>query len=323
MIISRTPFRISFVGGGTDLQDFYRQEYGAVVSVAIDKYMYITVNKRFDHTLRISYSRTEIVEHASEIQHPIIREALKRVGIDHGIEITSVADIPAQTGLGSSSAFTVGLLNALYAFKGVFRSAQQLAEEACHIEIDILKEPIGKQDQYAVAFGGMNHIQFNPDETVFVNPVICPKAVKQELRDNLLLFYTGQTRQAGSVLKEQKKNTADKLETLKAMRAMVDPFRVTMMEGKQLTKVGTLLHDGWNFKKHMAGAISNREIDCYYQQAMEAGALGGKILGAGGGGFLLFFCERQNQSRLKEALFALRHVPFDFEPEGSKIIFVG
>lgn len=323
MIISRTPFRISFVGGGTDLQDFYRQEYGAVVSVAIDKYMYITVNKRFDHTLRISYSRTEIVEHASEVQHPIIREALKRVGIDHGIEITSVADIPAQTGLGSSSAFTVGLLNALYAFKGVFRSAQQLAEEACHIEIDILKEPIGKQDQYAVAFGGMNHIQFNPDETVFVNPVICPKAVKQELRDNLLLFYTGQTRQAGSVLKEQKKNTADKLETLKAMRAMVDPFRVTMMEGKQLTKVGTLLHDGWNFKKHMAGAISNREIDCYYQQAMEAGALGGKLLGAGGGGFLLFFCERQNQNRLKEALSTLRHVPFDFEPEGSKIIFVG
>lgn len=323
MIISRTPFRISFVGGGTDLCDFYKDDFGAVVSVTIDKYMYITVNKRFDNSIRVSYSRTEIVDHVSEISHPIVREALKAVGIEHGVEITSVADIPAQTGLGSSSAFTVGLLNALYAYKGVFRSAQELAAEACRIEIDILGEPIGKQDQFSVAFGGMNHIQFNQDETVFVNPIICPREVKKELKDNLVLFYTGQTRKASSVLNEQKSNTAKRKDTLFAMRDLVDSFRKKMIEGKKLSEIGDLLHLGWEYKKSMAGGISNNEIDEYYQIAQENGALGGKILGAGGGGFLLFYCERHNQQRLKEALAELRAIPFDFEPEGSKIIFVG
>lgn len=323
MIISRTPFRISFVGGGTDLRDFYSREYGAVISVGIDKYMYITVNKRFDHTIRVSYSQTEIVDHVDELRHPIIKQALRRTGIQSGIEITSVADIPAQTGLGSSSAFTVGLLNALYAYKGVFRSAQQLAEEACHIEIDLLGEPIGKQDQYAVAFGGMNHIQFNPDETVYVNPIICPRELKKELKENLLLFYTGKTRQASSVLNEQKKNTTNRIDTLVSMRDMVEQFRKRMLEGKSLNELGSLLHAGWEYKKKMAGGISSGEIDHYYEIAQENGALGGKILGAGGGGFLLFFCERHNQQRLKEALKELREVNFDFEPEGSKIIFVG
>lgn len=323
MIISRTPFRISFVGGGTDLRDFYSREYGAVISATIDKYMYITVNKRFDHTIRASYSRTEIVDHVTELKHPIIREALKLTGIEHGIEITSVADIPAQTGLGSSSAFTVGLLNALYAYKGIFRSAQELAEEACHIEIDLLKEPIGKQDQYAVAFGGMSHIQFNADETVFVNPIICPREVKKELKENLLLFYTGQTRQASSVLSEQKSNIGKRLDTLNSMRDMVEDFRVKMLEGKNLSDIGIILHEGWEYKKKMAGGISNSDIDDYYNIARDNGVLGGKILGAGGGGFLLFFCERHNQQRVRDVLSKLREIPFDFEPQGSKIIFVG
>lgn len=324
MIISRTPFRISFVGGGTDLRDYYQNDdYGAVISSTIDKYMYITVNKRFDSTIRASYAHTEIVNHASEINHPIIREALRATGIDHGVEITSIADIPAQTGLGSSSAFTVGLLHALYAYRGVFRSAQDLAEEACRIEIDILHEPIGKQDQYAVAFGGVNHIQFNKDESVFVNPVICPREVKKELKENLLLFYTGQTRKASSVLSEQKKNTANRSNILKSMREMVDGFRQIVEEGRQLSNVGLLLHEGWAFKKMMAGGISTPHIDQYYERAVDAGALGGKVLGAGGGGFLLFYCERHNQTRLREELKELREIQFQFEPEGSKIIFVG
>jgi len=323
MIISRTPFRISFVGGGTDMHEFYKHEYGAVLSASIDKYMYITVNKRFDSTLRVSYSQTEIVGHSSEIKHPIVREALKAAGIDHGVEITSVADIPAQTGLGSSSAFTVGLLNALYAYKGVFRSAEALANEACKIEIDILGEPIGKQDQYAVAFGGMNHIQFNSDETVFVNPIICPSTIKKEFKENLLMFYTGQTRKASSVLSEQKKNIHNKIDTLLSMRNLVDDFKQKMLEGTQLSQIGNLFHEGWEHKKTMAGGISNSEIDGYYQAARDNGALGGKVLGAGGGGFLLLYCERQNQLRVREALGNLREIDFAFEPQGSKIIFVG
>lgn len=323
MIISRTPFRISFAGGGTDLREFYSRESGAVISVTIDKYMYVTVNKRFDSTLRVSYSSTEIVNHAEEIKHPIVRECLKAVGIEHGLEITSIADIPAQTGLGSSSAFTVGLLNALYAYKGIFRSAQQLANEACRIEIQELGEPIGKQDQYAVAFGGMNHIQFNMDETVFVNPIICPQEVKRELKENLLLFYTGQTRSASSILCEQKKNMNHRQDILLAMRNQVEEFRAKVQEGKCLVDIGFLLHRGWEYKKLMASGISNSEIDVYYRLATKNGALGGKILGAGGGGFLLLFCEHQHQQRVRTVLSDLQEVMFDFEPQGSKIIFVG
>ena len=323
MIISRTPFRISFVGGGTDLREFYGKGYGAVVSVAIDKYMYVTVNERFDHTIRVSYSKTEIVEKAEDIRHPIVREALKLVGIKNGIEITSIADIPSKTGLASSSAFTVGLLNALYAFKGVYKSASDLAKEACHLEIDVLGEPIGKQDQYAVAFGGMNHIRFNADETVFVDPIICPKEIKRELKDNLLLFYTGQTREAGSVLGEQKSNTEKKLDTLMLMRNMVDNFKMKMIEGKKISDIGSLLDDAWKYKKKMATNISNQEINNYYEQAKDNGAIGGKILGAGGGGFLLIFAERQNQGKVRKALKSLREVEFQFEQQGSSIIFVG
>jgi D-glycero-alpha-D-manno-heptose-7-phosphate kinase len=194
MIITRTPFRISFVGGGTDFRDFYRNEPGAVVSAAINKYMYIVVNKRFDSTIRVCYSKTEIVNRVEELQHPIIREAMKLVGLDGGIEIMSIADVPAGTGLGSSGSFTVGLLNALYAYKGSLKSAEELAQDASRIEMDILGEPIGKQDQYAAAYGGLRYIQFNPDESTFVQMIMCPRDFTEQLRRNLLLFYTGNTR---------------------------------------------------------------------------------------------------------------------------------
>lgn len=323
MIISRTPFRISFFGGGTDIPDYYKKDYGEVVSITIDKYMYITVNKRFDDTIRVSYSQTEIVNHVNDIKHGIVREALKLTNITHGIEITSIADIPAKTGMGSSSVFTVGLLNALYAYKGVFKSAQELAEEACYIEMGLLEEPIGKQDQYAAAFGGMNHIQFNADESVFVNPIICSKDVKKEFKANLMLFYTGQERQASSVLSEQKQNTYKKFDVLTEMREMVKLFRGKMVDGTNISSIGTLLNDAWKCKKQMASNISNSSINEYYDIAIQNGALGGKILGAGGGGFLLLYVERQNQKRVSEVLNSLKKVEFDYEPQGSKIIFVG
>lgn len=322
MIISKTPLRISFFGGGTDLKDYYSKETGAVVSTAIDKYIYITVNKRFDNSIRISYSKTEIVNHINEIQHPIIKQALKLVGIDKGIEITSIADIPAKTGLGSSSTFTVGLLNALYAYKGIYVNAETLAKQACQIEIDILKEPIGKQDQYAAAYGGLNYIQFNNDETVFVNPIISSKETKDYFNENLLLFYTGITRGASEVLNDQKKNTANKMENLNSMKLLVEDLRGILLEGKDLSQIGRKLNESWVLKKGMSDKISNNCIDENYNLAIKNGAIGGKVLGAGGGGFLLFYCEPHNHERLTNALSDLQLVPFKFEPQGSKIIFI-
>lgn len=323
MIISRTPYRISFAGGGTDLGEFYRNNtFGSVVNTAIDKYIYITVSKRFDQSIRLSYTRTEIVDCAENIRHPIVRSALKLTGIDTGIEITSIADIPASTGLGSSSSFAVGLLNALYAYKGVYRSARQLAEEACSIEIDMLKEPIGKQDQYAAAYGGINCITFNSDESVFVEPLICSRELKEELNHNLIMFYTGITRSTSNILDEQKKNTSANAAALLSMRDMASEFKEIILSGKNLNYIGEMLDRSWKVKKGLAGKITNSEIDDCYDLALKNGALGGKILGAGGGGFLLFYCEKFNQGKLIEALKPLRHVPFKFEPHGSGIIFV-
>ena len=324
MIISRTPFRVSFVGGGTDLPDFYRFKPGAVVSTAIDKYMYITVNKRFDDTIRVSYSKTEIVNRVAEIKHPIVREALKLVAITKAIEIVSIADVPAGTGLGSSSSFTVGLLNALYAYRGVLKSAEELAREACHIEIDILGEPIGKQDQYIAAYGGLRHIQFNPDETVFIEMVMCPKGYKGELSRNLMLFYTGDCRQANSILKEQKANTEqpDKRKILTQMRDLALEMKHCLVNNSALDTFGGLLHQGWMLKRGLVSSISNTQIDEYYDRALAAGALGGKIVGAGGGGFLLLCCPLEKQEKVQEALSRLVPMAFSFEPEGSKIIYV-
>lgn len=323
MIISRTPFRISFSGGGTDLKEFYKHEPGAVTSTTIDKYMYVTVNKRFDHTIRVSYSHTEIVDSVDEIKHPIVRETLKLVGLTDSLEITSIADIPAGTGVGSSSSFTVGLLHALYAYKGQHVTAEQLADEACKIEIDILGEPIGKQDQYAAAYGGLQHIQFNPDESVYVDPVICTKETKKMLSNNLLLFYTGITRKSSKILREQKNNTKAKLNYLRAIRDLSYRIRDILIRGTDLDEFGGVLHQNWLLKKQLVDSISNDKIDEYYRKARDAGASGGKILGAGGGGFLVLCCEEQRQKKVREILSELKELPFDLEPQGSKIIYVG
>jgi D-glycero-alpha-D-manno-heptose-7-phosphate kinase len=324
VIITRTPFRVSFVGGGTDLPDFYQVEPGAVVSTAINKYMYIVVNKRFDDTIRISYSKTEIAKDVEQIQHPIVREALKLTGITRGIEVVSIADVPAGAGLGSSSSFTVGLLNALYAYKEVLKSAEELAREACHIEIDIVGEPIGKQDQYIAAYGGLRYIQFNPDETVFTEPVIYASQNRDELSQNLLLFYSGETRAAGSILMKQKANMrqGDKLELLREMRDMAAELKTHLNNHSSPDILGRFLHRGWLLKKQLSDGISNDRIDEYYAKAIKAGALGGKVLGAGGGGFLLLYCLKENQVMVQQALSDLPLTRLLLEPEGSKIIYV-
>ncbi len=322
MIISRTPFRLSFAGGGTDLQSYYRSGYGQVLSTTIDKYMYITVNRSFDDSIRISYNKTEIVAHASEVRHPIVRAALERLGLEHGLEIISMADIPSGTGLGSSSSFTVGLLNALYAYQGVFVSPERLAAEACEIEIDILKEPIGKQDQYIAAYGGINVIRFNADETVFVNPVICTRDTKDALNEHLAMFYTGDTRRASDILKQHAERAKDNQQRLTAMRDLSGEVAQVLTEGTHLSRVGDIMHAGWELKRGVADGVSNNAIDQVYRAARSAGALGGKIAGAGGGGFLFLFVEKQNRRRVAEAA-GLREIPFRLEPQGSKILYVG
>ncbi len=322
MIITRTPFRISFVGGGSDIREFYRHTPGIVISTAINKYMYITVKRRFEDTFRISYHKTEIVERIEDIQHPIVREALKLAGINCGLEITSIGDIPAGTGLGSSSSFTVGLLNALFALNGKLKSAEELARLACKIEIDILKEPIGKQDQYIAAYGGMRRIQFNQDETVFVDMVLHKTDVIRKLGENLLMFYTGGKRSASPILSEQKKNCSDNMSYLEKIRDLTYEFYDCLTNGNDISRVGRLLHKNWRLKKRLAHNISNNRLDALYQKALSAGAVGGKLLGAGGDGFLLFYAEGPHRNRIKKAL-GLRYVPFEFEPEGSKIIYIG
>jgi len=322
MIISRTPLRISFAGGGTDLSAFYKNQPGAVTSTAINKYLYVTINKKFDNRIRVSYSKTENVDHVDDLHHGLVREAMKLTGLDRGVEITTIADIPSRgTGLGSSSSLTVGLLNALYAYQGVMRSRQTLANEACQIEIDILGEPIGKQDQYIAAYGGIQYIQFNPDESVYVDPVICSPKTKLALEKHMLLFYTGITRKASKILTKQIKNTGKKSENLKKMKELSEKVRDSICKNK-VNDVGKYLHRGWLYKKELANGISNPIIDEYYVKALSVGALGGKILGAGGGGFLLIFCELKNQERVKMALKELPVVPIKLEPQGSKIIYV-
>ena len=321
MIISRTPLRVSFAGGGTDIGDFYRAHGGAVTSTAISKYMYVTVNRKFDSAIRLSYSKTENVEKVDEIQHPLVREALKLTGITKGIEITSMADVPAQTGLGSSSAFTVGLLNALYAYKGEFKPPKLLAEQACHIEIELCKEPIGKQDQYIAAYGGIQHIQFNKDDTVFVDPVICSLETKKALEEGMMLFYTGVTRPASAILTEQKKQMDEKTEIMKKMKGQSGLARDALVNGNT-AEFGKLLHEGWMMKRQLAGSITSPDIDEYYEKALKAGALGGKLLGAGGGGFLLFYCPSQKQDAVRRVLSNLKETTISLEPQGTKIIYV-
>lgn len=323
MIISKTPLRISFAGGGTDFKGFYSEEPGAVLSTTINKYIYITVNKKFDNHIRVSYSKTELVESVDEIQHDLIRESMKMTGVTSGIEITSIADIPSKgTGLGSSSSFTVGLLNALYAYKGEFASAKRLAEEACRIEIDIIGEPIGKQDQFIAAYGGFNFIEFHNNEDVYVDPIIFKKDIKKKLNEHLLLFYTGITRKANSILTEQSNKVTINRIVLSAMYKQAVNLREILIKGDKLHEVGELLHEAWELKKKMASKISNPEIDELYESARKAGAIGGKILGAGGGGFLLLYCPVSRKEHVRKALSKLHETAFEFEPQGSKIIYV-
>jgi D-glycero-alpha-D-manno-heptose-7-phosphate kinase len=325
MIISKTPFRISFVGGGTDYKNFFSKFPGAVVSTAINKYIYVAINKKFDHKIRVSYSKTENVDKVSEIEHPLVREALKMTKIDGGIEITSIADIPSSgTGLGSSSSFLVGLLNVLYAYKGLHVSAERLAKEAYEIEAIKLKEPVGKQDQYIAAYGGFKYIQFNQNDTVFTDPIICKEETKKKLQKNLLILYTGITRKAKTVLKEQNLKTkkSNNQEILNKMAKLAKDLQESLINN-DLNVFGNLLHSNWLLKKQLASLISNPQIDKWYEIGLKNGAIGGKILGAGGGGFLLFYAEQKNHAKIKNALNKLTPFSFSFEPQGSRIIYVG
>ena len=320
MIITKTPLRISFTGGGTDLPDYYLKNGGAVVSAGINKYIYITVNKKFDNRIRVSYSKTEITDEITELQHELVRECLKLVGIRGGIEITSIADIPSGTGLGSSSAFTVGLLNALHTYNGYSPSSEELARQACEIEIDILGHPIGKQDQYAAAYGGTNYFRFAPDGAVKRSRIYLSDVDARKMRQKLMLFYTGTTRSADSILKEQKQNTALNMEALDYMRNLADEMYRELMKNGFNECFGEALHRGWMKKQSLAAGICSENISRYYEKAVSAGALGGKLLGAGGGGFLLFYCEEDKQEAV-EAAISLPRINFHVSLRGSRVIF--
>ena len=325
MIISRTPLRVSFVGGGSDLPVFYRKFGGAVVSTAIDKFVYVTVNQKFDERIRVSYSKTEDAQSVEKIKHPLVRESLKLLGLAGGIEITSVADIPAKgTGLGSSSSFTVGLLNALHAYAGRHASAEQLARESCEIEIDRCGEPIGKQDQYAAAFGGCNFIQFNADDSVSIQPIICERETLQQLQARLLIFYTGITRSASVILQDQQQAVASQRKKQRVLRKMGELAHElkAQLQNNRLDAFGELIHQGWRLKKQMADGISTSLIDDWYLRARKAGAVGGKLLGAGTGGFLMFYAPLERHEAIVRALGELRQMDFRFEQQGSRIIFV-
>ncbi|MDZ4677529.1 MAG: GHMP kinase [Oligoflexia bacterium] len=323
MIISRTPFRLSFAGGGTDLPSFYQEEDGAVLSTALNKYMHITINKRFDNTIRLSYSKTEIQNHVKDIEHPIFKYVLSQYLPQGGVEVISMADIPAGTGLGSSSSFTVAMLHAVKGYLGKFQTAEELASEASDIEINKLHEPIGKQDQYISAYGGLQFIQFKSSGDVTVDPIVCTSDTKNALEAHCMLFYTGQTRAAKSILQEQKENTKAKRQTLSDMAQIARKMKTVLEANKSLESFGKLLHDAWTLKKSVASNISSSQIDKWYEQALKAGAWGGKILGAGGGGFLMVFCEPGKQNAVKNELKDLKLFDVEFEAQGSKIIFVG
>ncbi|MGL4676069.1 MAG: GHMP kinase [Brevinema sp.] len=319
MIISRTPFRISFVGGGSDFADYYREYGGAVISTSIQKYMYLSMHPHFEsESFLLKYSKIEDILNYEEIKHPILREVLKLYSIK-GIEFHANADIPSGTGLSSSSAFTAGLITLCNAYTEKFMTQENIAQLACHIEIELLKDPIGKQDQYACACGGLNHIEFHPDETVSVSPLILPKTRLLQLENNLMLFYTGVTRSAGSILQEQKENIQTKLHNLHKIVKLVADLKYELLSGN-IDSMGELLHTNWMYKKELASGISNPIVEESYTSALKHGASGGKLLGAGGGGFLLFYVVEKNQAAVRKALHNLREVPFSFDTMGTTLI---
>jgi D-glycero-alpha-D-manno-heptose-7-phosphate kinase len=322
MIISQTPYRVSFAGGGTDLPAFYQEERGAVLSTTIDQHIYVTIHRRFEPTIRVSYSRTEVASTLDDIQHELVREAMRLVEIDEPLEITTIGDVPAGTGMGSSSSLTVGLLSALYGYRHRVVSPQLLAEQACRIEIAVLKKPIGRQDQYAAAFGGLNYMRFNSDHTVDVEPVPCRAETLAELEQRTLLVYTGQTRDANVILERQSDETAKRLDVLRSMRDLADAMRHTLAGEGNIDQFAALLHEGWELKRSLGCGISNERVDDWYTTARRAGAIGGKLLGAGGGGFLLLIAPPWRHRAIREALGRPRELPFRVARHGSRNIFI-
>jgi D-glycero-alpha-D-manno-heptose-7-phosphate kinase len=323
MIIVKTPLRVSFVGGGSDIPDFYSRKDGKVICTAIDKFVYAIVKERFDDMIYINYSSKECVADVSEIRHDLVREAMKITGVQKGIEITTLADIPSSgSGLGSSSSITVALLHALFTYQNILVTAKQLAQYACHIEIDILQKPIGRQDQYAAAYGGINQFCFHAGDVTTRKAIVMNSSAKRKFASSLLLYYTGMTRRADQILAEQKKNYCrkEKFETMAKMVALVDPF-IDAMENGNIARCGALMDKNWQLKQKMAEKITNAKISRMYTQARQAGALAGKIAGAGGGGFLLLIVPRENQNKVFETLEAYRELPFMIEESGSKVIF--
>lgn len=321
MIITQTPLRISFLGGGTDFPDFFKKHAGAVISTAIDKYIYVIIKERFDDKIYVNWSIKEIVDSISQLKHELVREAMKRVGVKRGVEISFFADIPSEgTGLGSSSAVTVGTLNALYHYVGIITPAEKLAKEACEIEVEILKKTIGYQDQYIAAYGGLRFFKFQKNGKVKVEQIMLPNSILEDLDNQLMLFFTGRTRKAEDILSEQKDNINSKTRFLLELSKLAESYKKALIEGK-IDKLGKMLHQGWLLKKQLATGVSDEELDRLYSKALAAGAVGGKIAGAGGGGFLLLFVPGEKRKKVRQTLSGLKEMPFRFERDGSKVIF--
>lgn len=323
MIITKTPFRVSLCGGGSDLPSFYEKNGGCVISTTINKYMYITSHPSFDkNNTVLKYSKTENVKKINDIEHPIFRECLKAENLE-GLEITSIADIPQGTGLGSSSAFTVGLIKNLKCHKREFASDEEIAQLACKMEIDVLKNPIGKQDQYAAAYGGLNYYQFNKDGTVFVEPVMMSKEALHKLEDNLIMLYVGGEHKASNILRQQSKNvvSGNKEEGQKRIVELTKILKIEL-EKNNVDIVGKILHENWTIKKTLANGISNPDFDKWYDKAIKNGATGGKILGAGGSGFFLFYVPKEKQEKFLKSMKKLPEMKFKFDHQGSTTIFV-
>jgi len=324
MIISRTPFRISFFGGGTDYPAWYRKHGGSVLATTIDKYCYITCRYLppfFEHKYCVIYSKMEYCQTIDEIAHPAVREVLRYLRMDRGVEIHHDGDLPARSGLGSSSAFTVGLLHALYALKGRMVGKHQLAMESIHLEQDVLKETVGSQDQVLAAYGGFNHISFLPNGEVSVRPVTVTPDRIRELNSHLMLFYTGIKRTASNVAATYANDIEERRRQLRLMKDLVEESISIVNNGQDLTPFGELLHEAWQAKRSLSATVSNSHVDEIYDSAISAGAIGGKLIGAGGGGFILLFVPPHRQKAVREKLNSLIHVPFKFEFSGSQIIF--
>jgi D-glycero-alpha-D-manno-heptose-7-phosphate kinase len=323
MIISRTPFRVSFFGGGTDYPDWFHEHGGAVLATTIDKYCYISVRELppfFDHRFRVVYSIVENVQEVADITHPAVRAVLQRLEVDRGLEIHHDGDLPARAGLGSSSAFTVGLLHAVHALRGRHTSKEALASEAIHVEQCMLREPVGLQDQISAAYGGFNHILFRPDGTYEVVPMIIPRDRLAALQDHLLLVFTGISRLAPAVAQTVIDNLKNRTGELKAMQQMVDrAIELLASPTADIVEFGRLLDESWRLKRRLSDRVSNSEVDSLYDTAMRAGAIGGKLLGAGGGGFVLLFVRPEVRARVVEAVRTLITVPFKFDMSGCRI----